>query len=177
MFGILFRFVGAAAVLAWLAFTILGETFGWQGIAAAASLEAWLYTWVAFPILLAFSLGAAALWIAVRSIRWANSRQSLERLAGLQQEGARLRALGQDMTDPATLPAFVRGTTEWEERVHEALGERSKVEAVTFRAPIVALHPELRTKYFSEQHRVTLENHAERVRRLGRIVAKHAIGG
>lgn len=174
---LLVRTVAVIAVLGWLAFVVAGETAGMQALAAAASaFEAWFYSWSAFPVLLAFSLGAGILWFALRLLRWRRGRPWLKRLAELHEEGVTLRELGVSMTDIASLPSFLRGIAEWEDRSQRVIAERAKVDAVTFRAPPTMLHPELRAKYLSDEHRIALETHAERLRRLGGVIERRAAG-
>ena len=71
---------------------------------------------------------------------------------------------------------FARAVNDWEQRTHQAIGEQAKVEAVTFRTPPTMMHPELRPKYLSDEHRIALESHAERVRRLRNLIERRAGG-
>ena len=87
-----------------------------------------------------------------------------------------LASYGQTMTEIATLPSYLRSTVEWEDRAQKVITERAKVEAVTFKAPPSMLHPELRPKYLSDEHRICLETHAERLRRLGNLIERRAGG-
>ena len=174
---ILLTTMAAVVAAAWLAFVVLGFTGGLIRLeAAASSFEAWLYGWSTFPVLLAFSLGAGAVWGTRRVVRWRLGRPWLERLAELHEEGVSLRNLGQTMTEIATLPSYLRSTVEWEDRAQKVITERAKVEAVTFKAPPSMLHPELRPKYLSDEHRICLETHAERLRRLGNLIERRAGG-
>ena len=74
------------------------------------------------------------------------------------------------------MPQFARAVNDWEQRTHQAIGEQAKVEAVTFRTPPTMMHPELRPKYLSDEHRIALESHAERVRRLRNLIERRAGG-
>jgi hypothetical protein len=171
----LLRAIAAVAVLAWLAFVVFGVTGGLVALeAAASSFEAWLYGWSTFPVLLAFSLGAGTLGGALWLWRWWRGRPWLERLAELHEEGVSLRNLGESMTDIASLPGYLRSAAEWEDRTQQVIAERAKVDAVTFKAPPSMLHPELRPRYLSDAHRMCLETHAERVRRLGNLIERRA---
>ena len=160
-----------------MAFAITGETGGRrQAETAASAFEAWLYGWTAFPVLLAFSLGLGVVWAAARYARWRGARPWLEQLAELHEEGVALRAYGQGMTETSGVPQFVRAAADWEQRAHRGIAERAKVEAVTFRTPPTMMHPELRAKYLSDEHRIALESHAERVRRLRLLIEQRARG-
>lgn len=169
--------LGALPVLGWLAFSAFGVTFGWDGLeAAAADFEAWLYGWAAFPSLLFLLLGALSAWLARDAFRWATARAWLDRLAELHEEGVTLKNLGQTMVEATSLGTFLRGAADWEERTHKALRERAKTEAVAFRAPPSLAPPELRPKYFSDEHRKMLALHSERLGRLQRVIANRAFG-
>ena len=174
---ILLRTVVAVVAAAWLAFVVFGVTGGLVRVdPAASSFEAWLYGWSTFPVLLSFSLGASAVWAVGRLNRWRRGRPWLERLAEMHEEGVSLRNLGQTMAAISTLPSFLRSAADWEDRTQKIIAERAKVEAVTFKAPASMVHPELRAKYLSDEHRICLETHAERLRRLGNLIERWAGG-
>lgn len=164
-------------LLAWLAFVLFGITFGLNALAVqAADFEAWIYQWAAFPTLLAATAGVAGGWLALRVARWIAARPWLERLSELYEEGVTLKTLGQSMVEAASLATFLRGAAEWEERAHVVLKERARIEAVAFRAPASLAPPELRPRYFSDEHRKVLALHSERLGRLQRVIANHAFG-
>jgi hypothetical protein len=169
--------LGGILLLAWLAFVLFGMTFGWTALAGtAADFEAWIYEWAAFPTLLAATAGIAVGWLAPRALRWIVGWTWMERLAELHEEGMTIKALGQNMAEASSLATFLRGAAEWEERTHVVLKQRAKIEAVAFRAPASLAPPELRARYFSDEHRKVLALHTERLGRLQRVIANHAFG-